>query len=136
MKSSSTSLSGGLQAAQLEIDRWRVGNDRRRRIPESFWQRAVQLAQTHSINSISQAMRLSHEGIKARLESAPTLKKESLPARFVELAPVPPKPGAAHLPMGLTLQLSDGANRHVQVTGADTHSATQLVTAFFGTVTS
>ena len=137
MKPSSTSLAGELRTAQLEIDRWRAGNDRRRRIPSSFWQRAAQLSQTHSINSVSQAMRLSHEGIKARLKSMPKAKakakQQRTPARFVELTPMSPKLGGADNTT-LTLRLSDGGMRHVQVTGADAHSAAQLVTAFFGTV--
>ena len=141
MKPSSTSLAGEVRDAQLEFYRLRAGNDGRRRIPDSFWQHAAQLAQTHSINSVSQAMRLSHAGIKARLKSAAKVKQQGTPARFVELASVPSGLGGADnmsmsMDTGLTLQLSDGTRRHVQVAGADAHSAAQLVTAFFGTVAS
>jgi len=123
-----------LRAAQRDIDRWRASNERRRRIPESFWQRATQLAQQHGINRVARAMRLSHEGLKARVESDSQPQEQPPTARFVELTTS--KSPAAQMAdqTGLTLRLHDGAKRWMQVSGADWHSAASVVCAFFGEV--
>lgn len=123
-----SSLSPELRAAQIAIDRWRARNGGRRRIPEAFWQRAAELARTHSINSVSQAMGLSHKRVKARCdkeaEGDPTV------AGFVEL-----KPSAAEAfsdpPTTMTLRFGDATRRHVEVRGADSRCASQLIAVFF-----
>jgi len=130
-RSSASSISPELCAAQAAIDRWRASNGGRRRIPEAFWQRATDLARSHSINSVSQAMRLSHERLKSRLNSAAVAQPGA--GRFVEL-----KPSAmqtiADPPPTLTLRFGDETSRHVEVRGADNISASLLVAAFFGEV--
>lgn len=123
-----SSLPPQLRAAQADIDRWRAGNGARRRIPEAFWLRATELAQHHSIHSVSMAMRLSHQGIKARLETG-TVQQPG-PARFVELRPSAAAT-FADLPPTLTLRFADETSRRVEVSGADSSAACRLITTFF-----
>lgn len=134
MKQPTARLPSELRAAQRDIAAWRASNERRRRIPESFWQRATQLAQRHSINRVATAMRLSHKRLRARVKAAGRPSQQLAAAGFVELtaskldSSSPPDVG------GLTLQLHDGADRRMQIVGADQHSAASVVNAFFGEV--
>lgn len=128
-------LPSDLHSAQHDIQRWRKGNDRRRRIPEPFWRQAVALARVHSINRVAVAMPLSPARIAQRLRSNGASdgpadgKKQQV--KFVELA----RPAAAlgaPATAGFALELADGSSRRMRVTGTDAHGAAHILTAFFG----
>ncbi len=129
MNPSPPPLPTDLHEAQQKVDRWRAGNARRRRIPESFWLRAAELARGHGVNRVAQSMRLSHRRLKARVEASAVNSIAPAPVRFVELDGAGPALGA---PTPLTIEIDDGSGRRMQVTGADTHSAMQLLTTLFG----
>jgi hypothetical protein len=133
MKQPTSPLPSALRAAQHDIDHWRASNERRRQIPESFWQRATELAQHHSLNRVAVAMRLSHKGLRARLE-ANKQSQQSATARFVELPTSKPSSSPPTGHGGLTLQLHDGADRTMKIVGADPHSAASVIRTFFGEV--
>lgn len=129
------SLPSDLRDAQHDIDQWRQRNGRRRRIPESFWQRAVVLSRAHGVNRVAVAMRLSHARIAAMEPQQQGLATVPQPqnreVHFVELG----RPTTAHLGMAtgaLALDLANGSSRRVRVTSADAHSAAHIVAAFFG----
>ncbi len=135
MKSTPRPLPEDLHTAQSDIHRWRKANDRRRRIPESFWRQAVTLARAHGVNRVAVAMRLSHARIASRAQrddaSTSLVGGKNQQVHFVELArPVAmPETSAA---IGLALELADGSSRRLRVTGTDAHSAAHIITTFFG----
>lgn len=66
----------GLEALAAELDEWRSAQDRRRRIPESFWSRATELAAELGLTKVSTKLRLSFEGLKRRALSPPATVAE------------------------------------------------------------
>ena len=69
-----------------ELDCWRHSAQRGRRIPESLWQRAVNLARIHGVSPISAALRLSYYDLQARAQGEHALSTaRPTPPTFVEL---------------------------------------------------
>jgi hypothetical protein len=74
---------------QLQLDQWRGAQEGRTKLPESFWQAAVDLARQYGVFQTAQALRLDYTRLKQRLTGAVPQRKSSQPA-FVEL--VRPQP--------------------------------------------
>ena len=135
MKNTPRPLPHDLLAAQRDIDLWRKSNGRRRRISESFWQRAAKLAGVHGVNRVADAMRLSHTRIASVVSDGVTRIEptggQNQDAHFVELTrPMP----AAHATTGLAVELADGSSRRMRITGTDAQTTAHILTAFFGMV--
>jgi hypothetical protein len=70
---------------QHELDEFRSTQPGRRKLPESLWQAAVELAREHGVYSVAHPLRLDYMRLKKRLGGVPRLgQKVSSPA-FVEL---------------------------------------------------
>jgi hypothetical protein len=74
---------------QHELDQWRSAQKGRAKLPESFWQAAVDLAKQHGVFHTAQPLRLDYTRLKQRLTGAVPRRKFSR-AAFVEL--VRPQP--------------------------------------------
>lgn len=61
----------GLERLAAELDEWRSGQGRRRRIPEPFWSRAAELANELGVTKVSNTLRLSFDGLKRRMLAPP-----------------------------------------------------------------
>lgn len=129
MKPAPAILPPDLASARHEIDSWRAQAGGRRRIPSRFWQYAADLAQTHSVNRVSEVMRLSHAKIRARLAVAPAAADTQPSVQFVELTS---RPEPAPLPAGLSLEVDDSTGRQLRVTGADAQLVLGVIEAVFG----
>jgi hypothetical protein len=74
---------------QQQLDQWRGVQKGRTKLPESFWQAAVDLAKQYGVFRTAQPLRLDYTRLKQRLSGAAQRQASSRPA-FVEL--VRPQP--------------------------------------------
>jgi hypothetical protein len=74
---------------QQQLDQWRGAQKGRTKLPESFWQAAVDLARQYGVFRTAQPLRLDYTRLKQRLSGA-VPKRESPRPAFVEL--VRPQP--------------------------------------------
>jgi hypothetical protein len=74
---------------QQQLDQWRGAQKGRTKLPESFWQAAVELAKQYGVFRTAQPLRLDYMRLKQRLSGAAQRQESPRPA-FVEL--VRPQP--------------------------------------------
>ncbi len=74
---------------QQQLDQWRGAQKGRTKLPESFWQAAVDLAKQYGVFRTAQPLRLDYTRLKQRL-SGPVPRRKSPRPAFVEL--VRPQP--------------------------------------------
>jgi hypothetical protein len=70
---------------QHQLDEFRSTQPRRRKLPESLWQRAVELARKHGVYAVAHPLRLDYVGLKKRLGGVPRLRQKASKPAFVEL---------------------------------------------------
>jgi hypothetical protein len=101
---------------QQQLDQWRGAQKGRAKLPESFWQAAVDLAKQYGIFHTAQPLRLDYTRLKQRLSGAVPRRKSSRPA-FVEL--VRPQPAEIIKPARdeLLRQAAQGEVLHNDDTG-------------------
>ena len=120
--------SNDLAAASRRIDTWRGSSTTRRRIPEKTWLEAVGLAHVHGVNRVSEAMRLSHERLKKRVDQTQgETKGRARAPRFVEVAPIAMTNG----PGKMSIDLVDGSGRSMTLRNANADDVNGIVAAFF-----
>ena len=73
---------------QLQLDEIRSTRPRGRRLPDSVWQAAVELAREHGVYSVARHLRLDYAGLKKRLGGVSHRRKARKPT-FVELVAPP-----------------------------------------------
>lgn len=61
---------GGFEQTRRELERWRRGGARGRRIPEGLWKAAVELGRQHGVSKTALRLGLDYYGLKKRVESA------------------------------------------------------------------
>ena len=128
MPKRSPSVSRDLSAASRRIDAWRASSGTRRRIPENVWLEAIGLARVHGVNRVSEAMRLSHERLKKRVdETQGETEVRTRAPRFVEVAPI----AMANGPSKMSIDLVDGGGRSMTVRNANAGDVSGLVAVFF-----
>ena len=83
-------LPADVEEVRVRIDSWRAGCRKRSPIPKEFWAAAVALAQTHGVNPVSCALRLSYDALRCRLVEASVapVEERAAPPGFVELEPM------------------------------------------------
>ena len=74
---------------QEQLDQWRSVQKRRTKLPESFWQAAVELAKQYGIFQTAHPLRLDYMGLKKRLGESAAPDRRSPQAAFVELRTLP-----------------------------------------------
>jgi len=70
---------------QHQLDEFRSTLPRRRKLPESLWQAAVELAREHGVYSVAHPLRLDYMGLKKRLGGVSRLRRKAGKPAFVEL---------------------------------------------------
>jgi hypothetical protein len=70
---------------QHQLDEFRSTQPRRRKLPESLWQMAVELAREHGVYAVAHPLRLDYVGLKKRLGGVPRLRQKASKPAFVEL---------------------------------------------------
>jgi D-alanyl-D-alanine carboxypeptidase len=80
----SAKIPEGILHLQQQLDQWRSAQKGRAKLPESFWQTAVDLAKQYGVFRTAQPLRLDYTRLKQRLLGAAPQRKSPRPA-FVEL---------------------------------------------------
>ena len=79
---------------QRQLEQFRSSRPARTKLPESFWQAAVELARQHGIYAVARPLRLDYTRLKQRLGGMPNQPRKHAKPAFVELI----GGGAAALP--------------------------------------
>jgi hypothetical protein len=74
---------------QTQLDQWRSTQKGRAKLPESFWQAAVDLAKEYGLFRTADPLRLDYMRLKKRLEGSTGPCRKQPPAAFVELVARP-----------------------------------------------
>jgi hypothetical protein len=74
---------------QLQLDEIRSTRPRGKRLPDSVWQAAVELAREHGVYSVAHHLRLDYAGLKKRLGGVSHRRRKARKPTFVELIAPP-----------------------------------------------
>jgi len=97
-----------LSTARRQFDLWRSRQRNKRvRLPEELWQKAVALAHKHGLNKTARALGLKYYSLKKHLEATTTdeLKPAEARHKFLELLPDP----VTSPFIDCTIELEDGS---------------------------
>ena len=70
---------------QQQLDQWRGAQKQRTKLPESFWEAAVDLAKQYGVYQTAQPLRLDYMRLKKRLGGTTGLRRKPARPAFVEL---------------------------------------------------
>jgi hypothetical protein len=70
---------------QLQLNEIRSTQPRGKRLPDSVWQAAVELAREHGVYSVARHLRLDYAGLKKRLGGVSHRRRRARKPAFVEL---------------------------------------------------
>jgi hypothetical protein len=70
---------------QRQLDQIRSTQPRGKKLPDSVWQAAVELAREHGVYSVAHPLRLDYAGLKKRLGGVPHRRRRARKPAFVEL---------------------------------------------------
>jgi len=70
---------------QRQLEQFRSTRPARTKLPESFWQAAVELARQHGIYAVAHPLRLDYTRLKQRLSGMPSQSRKQNRPAFVEL---------------------------------------------------
>jgi hypothetical protein len=110
----STKIPIALSEARRQLDHWRSRQpNKRARLPEEFWRRAVALAEEYGLNKTARALKVKYESLKKHLEQGIAEEGHSAKARpeFIELLPAAIKPGSVEC----MLEWADGCGATVRM---------------------
>jgi hypothetical protein len=74
---------------QHQLDQIRNTQPRARKLPESVWQAAVELAREHGVYAVAHPLRLDYVGLKKRLGGVTRPRRKARKPSFVELIAPP-----------------------------------------------
>jgi hypothetical protein len=74
---------------QLQLDEIRSTRPRGKRLPDSVWQAAVELAREHGVYSVARHLRLDYTGLKNRLGGVSHRRRKARKPTFLELIAPP-----------------------------------------------
>ncbi len=74
---------------QLQLDQIRNTQPRAKRLPDSVWQAAVELAREHGVYCVAHHLRLDYAGLKKRLGGISYRRRKARKPAFVELMAPP-----------------------------------------------
>lgn len=74
---------------QRQLDQIRSTQPRGKKLPDSVWQVAVELAREHGVYSVAHRLRLDYMGLKKRLGGVSHRRRKARKAAFVELIAPP-----------------------------------------------
>jgi hypothetical protein len=72
---------------QRQLDQIRSTQPRGKKLPDSVWQAAIELAREHGIYSVAHSLRLDYAGLKKRLGGVTPRRRKARRPAFVELIP-------------------------------------------------
>jgi hypothetical protein len=74
---------------KLQLNEIRSTRPRGKRLPDSIWQSAVELAREHGVYSVAHHLRLDYAGLKNRLGGVSHRRRKARKPAFVELIATP-----------------------------------------------
>jgi hypothetical protein len=74
---------------QLQLNEIRSTRPRGKKLPDSMWQAAVELAREHGVYSVARHLRLDYAGLKKRLGGVAHRRRKTRKPTFVELMAPP-----------------------------------------------
>jgi hypothetical protein len=74
---------------QRQLDQIRSTQRRGKKLPDSVWQAAVELAREHGVYAVAQPLRLDYAGLKKRLGGVSPRRRTARKPAFVELIAPP-----------------------------------------------
>ena len=74
---------------QLQLNEIRSTRPRGRKLPDSVWQAAVELAREHGVYSVARHLRLDYAGLKKRIGGVSHRRRKTRKPTFVELIAPP-----------------------------------------------
>src|ERR1700674_6099539 len=74
---------------QLQLNEIRSTRPRGKRLPDSVWQAAVELAREHGVYSVARHLRLDYTGLKNRLGGGSHRRRKARKPTFLELIAPP-----------------------------------------------
>jgi hypothetical protein len=95
---------------QQQLDQWRGAQKGRAKLPESFWQAAVDLAKQYGVFRTAQPLRLDYTKLKQRLSGEAPQREAPRPA-FVELVRPQPAEMGGYV---IEFESAQGAKMRVQ----------------------
>ena len=121
-----------LEQIAQRFKRWRESRKRGEHIPPALWAAAVGLAKEHGLYRIAHALRLDHDGLKRRLESAGGVARGGkVEPRFVELFAAPAATTAGVRECVVELENVRGAKMRVALNGNGLAGLAGLCSAFW-----
>jgi hypothetical protein len=109
------------------IEQWRNRRDRSRRMPDSLWAIAAQLARHHGVHRVARCLRLDYYSLKERVNgSAGAIEAEPRPT-FIELPALNSVPECA-----IELEHPGGTRMRIHVKGTALPDVAELTRAFCG----
>ena len=112
---------------QLQLDQIRNSEPRGKRLPDSVWQSAVELAREHGVYCVARHLRLNYAGLKNRLGGVSQRRGKARKPAFVELiAP----PAAALEECVIEFESSNGAKMRIQWKASTPPDWTSLLRAW------
>jgi len=102
------------------IEHWRQTRKKKTAMPEDIWNEAAALARVHGVYRISQALTVSYDGLRKRIDQAKKARRQETSSRgFVEVeAQQFSIPGELKQTM-VELSRADGTRMVVQMSGPD-----------------
>src|SRR5260370_17998344 len=86
---STTVIPEPIAQLQRQLDQFRSTQPRGRRLPDSMWQAAVELAREHGVYSVAHPLRLDYTGLKKRLAGGSHRRRKAGKPAFVALIAPP-----------------------------------------------
>jgi hypothetical protein len=78
-------IPGPIAQLQRQLDQIRSTQPRGKKLPDSVWQAAVELAREHGVYSVAHPLRLDYMGLKKRLGGVSHRRRKARKPAFVEL---------------------------------------------------
>src|SRR6476469_11142660 len=77
MNRESTPIPEPIAQLQRQLEQFRSTPPGRRKLPESLWQAAVELARQHGVYPVAHPLRLDYTRLKKRLGGSPTVRRKA-----------------------------------------------------------
>ena len=126
-----TNIPIGLSEARHQLDLWRSQQpNKRTRLPQELWRKAVVLAKEHGLNKTARALNVKYDSLRKHLHEAGAAEESSVKPQpdFIELLPGPVTPSGVEC----LIEWAEGPNAIVRmhIKGAGLSELTALARVF------
>lgn len=125
-------LAADMRDARARIEKWRRTREKRTAMPGELWEGATGLARVHGVHRTAQALRLSYDSLKRRVEGAGSDRAGGGDhPGFIEMSPA--QLMGLGQPTGPVVELwdKDGARLVIRLSESEQVNAADLAEAFW-----